>query len=301
MCIVNLADDSAKVHRPQSISTCRLIDASHNSTRLISIPVRARCHVSAVASVGSVIFVMGSAMSSTAVASAGNGTGSSSSRASLSRAHDAAYWNCRHLLERFDTESRTWEALPSFKARQEYCATFAEGCIYVCGGRDSSDCEVDKCQRFNCEAKIWERLPPMGQKRAEAAAVCLLDAVVVIGGFSDGCALTSVECFSSSSGKWQQLPQMTVARSKFAAVVHQGILYVLGGEDSSGAALRSVERFLPMAGTWEVLPSLSHGRARPGAACVGCQIFALGPDSAPVEVLDLDRVDDGWILGPQMP
>jgi hypothetical protein len=141
----------------------------------------------------------------------------------------------------------------------------------------------------------------MGHKRAEAAAVCLLDAVVVIGGFSDGCALTSVECFSSSSGKWQQLPQMTVARSKFAAVVHQGILYVLGGEDSSGAALRSVERFLPMAGTWEVLPSLSHGRARPGAACVGCQIFALGPDSAPVEVLDLDRIDDGWILGPQMP
>jgi len=316
LCIVNLANEvdllplrecfpkgkpMSKLADMATISTFRLIDVSHDSTRLVSIPVRARCHVTAVASVGSLVFLMGSA--------AAGETGCSS--------------NGCHLLDRFDNETRTWEPMPHLPTlRQDYSATYIEGNIYVCGGCEGrfncetrcwdSEAAVDTVERFNCETRCWDTLPPMLSKRAGAAAACVDGSLVIIGGSADGCALPSLERYTPRTGTWEMLPPMPTARTKCAAVVLKGQLYVLGGSDpESGMVLGSAERFEPMTGTWEVLPHLKEPRASLGAAAVRSQILAMGGDSAAakgpswrppeVETLDIDHLSEGWIEGPELP
>lgn len=181
-------------------------------------------------------------------------------------------------VERLNTESGTWEALPPMMHRRHGAAAgILRGKPYVCGGRDGQHlfCSVE-C--YDPSKKSWEVAPSMLTGRAYAAAGSLFGKLYICGGSDTGMVgFRTAECFNPIAGRWEALPQMLELRQYPAASTMRGVLYLCGG--SAGLmhpAQNSAERFDPKTFQWQVAPSMVE-RRRGAAAATACgKLFVCG-------------------------
>lgn len=81
--------------------------------------------------------------------------------------------------------------------------------------------------------------------------------------------------FSCPQNKWSKVPPMKVGRASPAVASADGLLYVIGGDQThevnfyrAQITISSVERYDPLADTWHDCPPLPESRSEAGAVVV---------------------------------
>jgi len=180
-------------------------------------------------------------------------------------------------VERFDSASCMWEAVPPLLQPRESCAAVAaNGTIYVLGGVNDSDICLSSVECFGPHTGgVWEPMPPMRFARGSAAAVAVAGQIYVVGGRDGFQSLDSVERFDPGMRRWDLQQPLRSARFGAAAAVLGGRVYVVGGR-GGGRVLDAVERFDVDVGVWETLPPLHARRYRTAAAAAHGRVYVAG-------------------------
>ena len=91
-----------------------------------------------------------------------------------------------------------------------------------------------------------------------------------------GCDDSPVSPSTGSEGSWQTLAPMPAARQEIASAVLNGLIYVIGGYDSTGQSTSSVFVYNPQFNAWATAASLPIVNNHGAAAVANGQLFAFG-------------------------
>ncbi|CAK8685865.1 unnamed protein product [Clavelina lepadiformis] len=153
---------------------------------------------------------------------------------------------------------------------------------------------------LNDENPKWDsNLRSMGEKRF--ASTLLNGLVYCAGGWNGTGRLSSCESYNPEERKWSSIRNMNEKRSSHALVSAQGLLYALGGRDSSNT--NTVECYDPRNGKWDFIPPIKTCRYGLTAVVLNNEIYAIGGHDgsnhfSSVEKYNLDTKT--WIDVPSM-
>ncbi|ESO83202.1 hypothetical protein LOTGIDRAFT_179800 [Lottia gigantea] len=186
-------------------------------------------------------------------------------------------------------------------------------CIYVVGGRNSTDCQLSSMERYDFLTDRWVANVNcnMNIARTAVGVTCQEGLLYAIGGEcalletqEDTLYLRCVECFDPVIKQWLPKPEMKVARSFVAVAAARGCIYAIGGEDRS-CSYNIVEKYDPKAEKWSFTTNLKRKRAGAGVAVCDGRIYVAGGfdktlhmDRASVECYDPDTQD--WTFVAEM-
>ncbi|KAL5014948.1 hypothetical protein ScPMuIL_009218 [Solemya velum] len=165
-------------------------------------------------------------------------------------------------------------------------------CIYVVGGRNSTDCQLKSMERYDFLADKWISMPKMNIARTAVGAASVDGMLYTVGGEcalldtqEDTLYLRCVECYDPVLRQWIPKQEMKIARSFVGVVGVAGCLYAIGGEDRS-CSYNIVERYNPRTESWTFGPNMKCKRAGCGiTVCDGKVYVAGGYD----KILHMDR------------
>lgn len=181
-------------------------------------------------------------------------------------------WALSPLLDK-----RAWTQCPPLAQKRAgfACAVF-NGCLYVCGGFESSSF-LSSVERFRPtpQGGCWEEVAAMGHRRHCAAAVVLKGRLLVCGGYDGTEALQSMEVYKPVQDAWELATPMAQRRHGAAAAVVDGKLIVCGGFDGR-QALRSCEIYDPSLEAWSFLPPMRQSRNMAFAVTIHGRLFVCG-------------------------
>lgn len=186
----------------------------------------------------------------------------------------------------YDPTKDTWRALPPLPtARGSANAVVVNGRIHVFGGatlpkdpgpgfvHPNRNTSVPTHDVFDPATNTWTSRAPMITARNHAAAGVIDNRIYVAGGragsvfIPNALNLDLVEVYDPATDRWSIVSPMPTARSAAAWGVHDGKLYVAGGEirhrDIWGT-YTTVEAFDPKSNSWTRLPPMPlprHGLA----------------------------------------
>ena len=136
---------------------------------------------------------------------------------------------------------------------------------------------------------MWATKTPIPTGRSNLVAVTGPDGMIYAIGGSNGSSpnLTTVEAYNPVTDSWMttaQIAQMPMARSAAAAAVLNGLLYVVGGTNSTGV-LSNTDSYNPSTNAWnQNQPNLNSAMptARAGLSLVtiGDTLYAIGGSNA---------------------
>ncbi|GFO44811.1 kelch-like protein 17 [Plakobranchus ocellatus] len=184
-------------------------------------------------------------------------------------------------------------------------------CIYVMGGRNSTDSQLRSTERYDFLLDQWIHMPPMEIARTAVGAASLEGLLYVVGGEcaladtqDDTLYLTSLEMYHPARKCWERKPSMKLARSFTAVAAVAGQLFAIGGEDRSGS-YNIVECYNPNTETWSFVNCMKRRRAGAGVTVCDGKVYVAGGydkgpqmDRASMEVYDPDTGD--WTFAPEM-
>ena len=184
------------------------------------------------------------------------------------------------ILLRYDPESDSWEELPPPPTKRGALAAGVIGDkLYVAGGFNVADQELNRLEIYDFRTREWSRGPDMEVPRQHVAAAVSGGKLYVLGGRIDALFLLgnvpTVERYDPVRRRWERMPDMLWPRSSFsAATLGDGRIVALGGEFNHGVT-KEVEAFDPAKGSWSRLPDMRTPRH---AMCVDARerrVYAL--------------------------
>ncbi|CAE8609825.1 unnamed protein product, partial [Polarella glacialis] len=205
------------------------------------------------------------------------------------------------------------------RTRYRHAAAAVGKIIYVFGGCDIADNNIDLVDVLNTETGVWSFLAaPMPNATSDLNAFSYNGKVYVLGGYSrpDYSATAAMMIFDpvqSGAAAWSSGPPLNQGRGDAAAVVADGRAYVLGGfhHSSFDAPLSQLEMFdfmNPTAG-WKVRTSLSKGRGDQAVASLHKMVHMVGGETKnsaghSVPIMDVEvysGTSDRWYSGGAIP
>lgn len=202
----------------------------------------------------------------------------------------------------YDPANDAWKALaPLPTKRGSPNAVVHNGKIYVIGGASVHPGSnvpavhparphraVSVNEVYDPTSNTWETRQPMPTARNHAAAAMVNNKIYVIGGrIGSAYVGTSsptdvVEEYDPATDQWGVVrARMPTPRSAVAWGVHQGRIYVAGGEAQAPQfmmAFRAVEAYDPSANQWTSLPQMSLPRHGLAGAVVGGRLHLVSGD-----------------------
>jgi N-acetylneuraminic acid mutarotase len=206
-------------------------------------------------------------------------------------------WRAQSDTFVYSPDDDTWSAgvdLP--EARAEFVIESVRDQVFVIGGRvrETRDAmtftthvDSDRNEMFDPATGRWTPRAPAPTQRNSAASAVVDDRIYVMGGreFSlaeDGSAVqenvATVEVYDPATDAWETVAPLPEARGGLAAAVHDGSIYVFGGEQHNPDPLvyDDVWRYDPEADEWTSAGNLPTPRHGLGAATVGDVIYTFG-------------------------
>lgn len=202
----------------------------------------------------------------------------------------------------YDTAADSWKALaPMPTKRGSPVAAAVNGKIYVIGGASthpgSSEPAVHPARPHRSVATVeeydpatntWRARSPMPTARNHAAIGAVNGKIYVLGG-RVGAAFVGVssptdlvEEYDPATDQWGAIrARMPTARSAVAWGVHNGRIYVAGGEfqnDQFMAAFRALEAYEPAKNSWTVLPRMPVPRHGLAGGVIGNRLHLVSGD-----------------------
>jgi len=148
--------------------------------------------------------------------------------------------------------------LPSLKdARTDHAIVSRGDEIYICAGYGGyaegvtktgnyENTYIKTCEVVNTVTKERYNIANLKEGRQQPAAVIFDDQLLVIGGKAGMYdKLASVESYSFDTRQWTAFPPMNVARYGHCACVHDGKVFVIGGNRT-----KSIESYNPLTKSW---------------------------------------------------
>ena len=150
-------------------------------------------------------------------------------------------------------------------ARTEVAGAVLDGKIYVIGGFEENGKATNIVEVYDPQTDSWDRVSSLPIPLEHTAVSTYNGKLFVVGGFTmiDEKRTPTDKLFSydPSTDMWKELKSMSEARGALTANFIDGILYAIGGEDSSLKTLTKTEAYDPTINTWvkmEPMPTPRH-------------------------------------------
>jgi N-acetylneuraminic acid mutarotase len=159
----------------------------------------------------------------------------------------------------------------------------------------------------SAQSGTWTTKAPMPTPRSHLSIGEVNGILYAVGGYkSRTCCpdpfIATVEAYNPATDTWSSKAAMPTARGDLGVGVVNGILYAVGGQDSSGS-LATVEAYDPLTDTWTSKTSMPTARYAPGVAAINGIVYAVGgrntSELATVEAYD--PATDSWTTKTSMP
>lgn len=209
------------------------------------------------------------------------------------------------LLAQTDSQTPNfqWQPLESndgsaLTARHEAAGVVVGNAIYLIGGRGNRPLE-----RFSLDTGQWENLGLAPLELHHVQPVVVGTDILLVGAFS--CCypqeqiVAEIHVFDTVTDTWRiqgSLPADRL-RGSAAAVVHEGLVYLLGGNTlgHNGGAVPWFDEYDPSTGAWRVLPDAPNARDHFSAVMIGNELVAAAgrqtrmpnPAANPVQAVDI--------------
>lgn len=163
--------------------------------------------------------------------------------------------------------------------------------VWVIGGTGVETGTTHRVQIYDPETDRWTDSGKSMNHARWGHTVNLLDGrIYVLGGCPPGIpsadniivANKTIEVYDPVEESWVESGEMTAGRIGHGSVVHQGKIYILGGEfqEPSLHTLSSMEVYDPATRSWEELADMPTPRIFMGTCLVGDTIYAIGGGSS---------------------
>ncbi|MDB5181501.1 MAG: hypothetical protein JWP13_264, partial [Candidatus Saccharibacteria bacterium] len=203
----------------------------------------------------------------------------------------------------------TWQTTASFTtARQDAPAMAHNGYMYILGGKVSGGMSnAVQYAPINADGTLgtWQATTSFTTARQDFPAVTYNGYLYVIGGDANTATLKADVQYAKINadgtvGTWAVTTSMIVGRQEFAATVHNGYLYVMGGE-IDGNVVTSDVQFVPIhangtLGWWDTAAPIAGARQDHTAIAYNGFIYSAGgktsagPLTAAVEYAPLKSI-----------
>jgi len=203
----------------------------------------------------------------------------------------------------YDPAADTWKALAPMPTKRGSPVAAAVGDkIYVIGGATlppgsketavhpaRPHISVGAVEEYDPATNTWRARAAMPTPRNHATAGAVGGKIYVIGGRTGAAFISSgssnvdvVEEYDPATDSWGSArARMPSARSAMASGVHEGRIYVTGGEGQDAQRMytfRALEAYDPATNTWTVLPSMPVSRHGLAGAVVGNRLHMASGD-----------------------
>lgn len=216
----------------------------------------------------------------------------------------------------YDPTNDSWKALAAMPTKRgSAVAATVNGKIYVIGGAalhpGSSELalyparphrSVDTVEEYDPKTNTWSKRSSMPTARNHAAVGVVNNRVYVIGGRLGSAFIFTasntnvVEEYDPASDQWGLVrARMPTERSGGAWGVHNGRIYVAGGEHQDGhlmAAFRALEAYDSATNSWSELPMMPIPRHGLAGAVVGNRLHLVSGDIQSAGIPGMHLVTD---------
>ena len=196
---------------------------------------------------------------------------------------------------------RTDEMAAMPAARHGMAVGSVGGVAYVIGGYRKSGSFLhsflDSNESFDPSANKWSEMAPMPSSRELTGtnSAVVGEKLYVIGGTDRGQASDLNEVYDPATNKWSKKAPMPTPRCHLAVIAHKGLIYALGGANTSGTTtFCTVEIYDPSTDKWSPGPPMPTARHSFGAISLNGLLYVFGgldPSSDPPQLSAVEAFD----------
>lgn len=190
--------------------------------------------------------------------------------------------------------------------RDDFASAVVGRKIWVLGGMTGDrGTRLRSIEVYDTRADRWQmsRLTmPVGVASFEGTAIGAK--IYVFGGLDHNSRPTDFSAvLDTSTGKWHRLPPLPAPRYAHTVTLHDGLIYVIGGESSAGP-VDEVDVFDPRSGTWSTGTPMPKARGSHDAVSAGGLLYVLGGwlDGGPSRLVQTyDPAAGHWAVAAPLP
>lgn len=201
----------------------------------------------------------------------------------------------------------TWEQRGVLSVpRDDFATAVVDDDIWVLGGMTGDrGTRLDSVEVLDTATGRWrfaDTRVPEGLASFEGVAVG--DDIYLFGGLSARSRATDFSAvLDTTTGRWRRLPSLPTPRYAHTVTLHDGRIYVIGG-DGSGGPVEQVDVFDPATGAWSTGAPMPQARGSHDAVSLGEVVYVLGgwlDAGASDLVQSYDPAADRWEAAPALP
>ena len=201
----------------------------------------------------------------------------------------------------------TWRPVDVLETpRDDFVTAVVDGRIWILGGMTGDrGNRLTSIEVFDPATETWTTSKvevPVGLASFEGVAVGRK--IYVFGGLTVGSRASDFAAvLDTSTGRWKRLPALPHARYAHTVTLHDGRVYVVGGEAVSGA-VPEVDVFDLATQRWSQGAALPQARGSHDTVAVPGGLYVLGGwlDGGPTDLVQrYDPRRDTWSEGPALP
>ena len=189
---------------------------------------------------------------------------------------------CRYKLN----EDDSFSALPPMTiSRESPKVVHLKDAIYVFGGSNSSEDNVQSVEKYSLITKSWEKITEMYDDRDHYDVTAHMDSIYVIGSRRHRYHLS----LNPKTRTWKVISATHELGLNKASAVFQGRVVVSGGfvvENNVNETLRNVEEYDVINNAWSVTGRMIGAREGHQMAAVRSKLFFIGGHEETCEVYD---------------
>lgn len=114
---------------------------------------------------------------------------------------------------------------PMNEQRSDASAAALNGCIYIVGGFNGSEC-LSSCEYYNPVTDHWNIVTSMRQRRSGVSIINYHCRIYALGGFNGISRLSNGEKYDPDTNTWSDVPDMFNPRSNFAIEVQRFSIFM---------------------------------------------------------------------------
>jgi N-acetylneuraminic acid mutarotase len=184
-------------------------------------------------------------------------------------------------------------------ARTEVAGAVLDEKIYIVGGYDESGKTTNIVEVYDPRSDKWDRVSSLPEPVDHAAAASYGGKLFVVGGYTivEGERIPTNKLFiyDPLTDGWKEMQPMSTSRGGIIANIINGILYVIGGQDSSRKTVNINEAYDPKTDSWKERQAMPTSRHHIASSVVDGKVYVFGgrqTDKSPDINIDTNEAYD---------
>lgn len=171
-----------------------------------------------------------------------------------------------------------WELKTPLSTPTHGAAVASDGVyVYVAGGEDSGGVS-NRFARYDPQQDRWTNLAPLPTAVREALAIYAEGKIFVLGGVnSAGFTVNLIQIYAIASNSWAAGASMPGVRSHMSGGYHMGILFAVGGYETSEVSSRNQNwAYSISANSWAIKAAMPAALGGAGSEMINGHLYIIG-------------------------